>query len=75
MTKRKKRFQAKFAYIYNQSDYENKIINFKVDNDKFFVGHNFLKTGTSLILINQIIIKKLILKYQKKLNIQIFIKF
>ena len=37
--KNKETFSGKgFAYIYNQSDYENKIINFKVDNDKFLLG-------------------------------------
>ena len=73
--KKKETFSGKgFAYIYNQSDYENKIINFKVDNDKFFVGHNFLKTGTSLILINPDNNKRINTQVSKKIKYPDFYK-
>ena len=73
--KKKETFSGKgFAYIYNQSDYENKIINFKADNDKFFVGHNFLKTGTSLILINPENNKRINIQVSKKIKYPDFYK-
>ena len=73
--KKKETFSGKgFAYIYNQSDYENKIINFKADNDKFFVGHNFLKTGTSLILINPENNNRINIKVSKKIKYPDFYK-
>ena len=41
-----------FAYIYNTTDYENKIIKKKLDNELFQVSHKDLKIGTLIKLIN-----------------------
>ena len=73
---KKETFSGKgFAYIYNQIDYENKIVKFKIDNEKIFVGHNSLKTGTSLILINPENNKKINTKVSKKIKYPDFTKF
>ena len=73
--KKKETFSGKgFAYIYNQGDYENKIIKFKVDNEKIFVGHNSLKTGTALILINPENNKKINTQVSKKIEYPDFYK-
>ena len=72
--KKKETFSDKgFAYIYNQIDYENKIIKFKIDNEKIFVGHNSLKTGTTLILINPENNKRINTQVSKKNKISGFL--
>ncbi len=41
-----------FAYIYDDSDYENKVINKKLDNSKMFISVNRLSLNTLVKLIN-----------------------
>ena len=73
--KKKETFSGKgFAYIYNQKDYEKKIIKSKIDNEEIFVGHNFLKPRTSLILINPDNKKKINTQVSKKIEYPDFYK-
>ena len=73
--KKKETFSGKgFAYIYNQKDYEKKIIKSKIDNEEIFVGHNFLKPRTSLILINPDNKKKINTQVSKKIDYPDFYK-
>ena len=39
-----------FAYIYNELDFEEKIIKGKLDNSKLEVSHKSLKVNTLIIL-------------------------
>ncbi len=41
-----------FAYIFNQEDFEKKIIKKKLDNNNFQIAHNRLKPGTLIKIIN-----------------------
>ncbi len=41
-----------FAYVYNQADFEKKIIKNKLNNNQFIVSHQNLKTGTLLQISN-----------------------
>ena len=41
-----------FAYIYNDSDFNEKIIKGKLNNEIMQVSHQFLKTGTLIKVIN-----------------------
>ena len=55
-----------FAYIYNQNDYQNKIIKSKLNNEILQISHKDLKTGTLIKLINPKTKKSLVLKNTKK---------
>ena len=45
----KKTFYSKgFAYIYNEKDYENKIINKKIKPNEIIISSNNIKKGTLL---------------------------
>ena len=57
-----------FAYIYNTTDYENKIIKKKLDNELFQVSHKDLKIGTLIKLINPQTKESLTLKNIKKIQ-------
>ena len=41
-----------FALIYNDLDYENKVIKNELDNSKLQVSHNLLKQNSLIKLIN-----------------------
>ena len=43
-----------FAYIFNESDYENKIIKKKLNNDQLEISHSDLKTGSLIKLIKNL---------------------
>jgi len=55
-----------FAYIYNQVDYDAKIIEGKMDNNSFAASHQFLKNGTLIKLINPKTKDSLVLKNTKR---------
>ena len=63
----KKPYIAKgFAYIYDDKDYEEKIIKGKINNNILQISHQNLKTGTLIKLINPknnetIVLKNIIL--------------
>ena len=68
-TKNKNSYNATgFAYIYNTTDYENKNIKKKLDNELFQVSHKDLKVGTLIKLINPQTKETLILKNIKKIQ-------
>ena len=55
-----------FAYIYNDIDYENKVINGKMNNDIMQISHQNLKTGTIIKIINPKNKESLVLKNVKE---------
>ena len=57
-----------FAYIYNESDYLNKITSKKFKNDQLLIGHNRLRAGTLIKITNPKNNKFIILKIKKKTN-------
>ena len=57
-----------FAYVYNTTDYENKIIKKKLDNELFQISHKDLKIGTLIKLINPQTKETLTLKNIKKIQ-------
>ena len=63
-----------FAYIYNENDYLENIINKKFDNSKELIGHNKLNTGTLVMLTNPVKNKSIILKNSTKVNYPDFYK-
>ena len=63
-----------FALVYNESDYENKIIQMKLDNNKIQVFHNQLKTNTLVKLINPKTNSYLIVKNIRKTKYPDFYK-
>ncbi len=63
-----------FAYIYNNSDYENKTIRAKLDNNVMQVSHQNLKTGTLIKIINPKNKQSLILKNIKRIKYPEFYK-
>ena len=63
-----------FALVYNESDYENKIIQTKLDNTKIQVFHNQLKTNTLIKLINPKTNSYLIVKNIRKTKYPDFYK-
>jgi hypothetical protein len=63
-----------FAYIYNTQDYENKIINKKLNNDLLQISHKDLKIGSLIKLINPKTKESLVLKNIKKIEYPDFYK-
>ena len=63
-----------FAYIYNDKDYQNKIINGKLDNSKLQIAHSELKPNIFLKISNPKTNDYLILKNQKKIDYPDFYK-
>ena len=55
-----------FAYIYNELDFQKKIIKKKFENDKLQIAHNNLKTGSLIKLINPKTKESLVLKNSGK---------
>ena len=63
-----------FAYIYNDSDYENKIIKGKLDNSKLQISSNVLKINSLVKIINPKTKESIVLKNTKKINFPDFYK-
>ena len=57
-----------FAYIYEESDFENKAISKRIDNAKIVIGHNLLAPGTRVIITNPENNKSITSKITKQLN-------
>ena len=71
----KKPFISKgFAYVYNDEDYLNKTIKKKFDNDDFLVGHNTLRPGSLIKIINIKTNDSIVLKNSKKVHYPDFYK-
>ena len=72
---KKKIFTSKgFAYIYDKKDYEDKVINKKLDENLSQIAHNQLKPGTLIKIINIKTNDSIILKNSKKINYPDFYK-
>ena len=56
------------AFIYNEKDYENKIIKNKMNNNILQIAHQNLKTGSLIKLINPKTKEYLVLKNYKKIK-------
>ena len=71
----KKSYSAKgFAYVYNDYDYQNKIILGKLSNEKLQISHQNLKVGTLIKIINPSNNKTIILKNIKRIKYPDFYK-
>ena len=55
-----------FAYVYNENDFLNKIISKKLDNNELLLGHNRLRVGTVVKILNPENKKSITLKIKKK---------
>ncbi len=62
------------AYIYNNKDYENKIIKQKLNNDKLQIAHKELRPGSLIKIINLKTKDEIIIKNTKKINYPDFYK-
>ena len=63
-----------FAYVYNDNDFKNKIILGKLNNEKFQISHQNLKTGTLIKITNPKNNKSIILKNIKRIKYPDFYK-
>ena len=63
-----------FAYIYNESDFNKKIIKSRMNNDIFQISHQNLKTGTLVKISNPKNNESLILKNVKRIRYPDFYK-
>ena len=63
-----------FAYIYNDQDFNNKIIKKKLDNTILQIAHDKLRPGSLIKLINPITNESIILKNSKRMNYPDFYK-
>ena len=63
-----------FAYIYNDQDFKEKVINRKMDNDKMQISHQNLKVGTLLKITNIQNNQSIVLKNQKRIKYPDFYK-
>ena len=71
----KKTFYSKgFAYIYNEKDYDNKIINKKIKPNEIIISNNNIKKGALLKISNPTNGKNIIAKNTKKINYPDFYK-
>ena len=57
-----------FAYIYDENDFDNKIINKKFNQDDFLAAHQYLKVGANIRIYNPINNKSIIIKNSKKVK-------
>ena len=72
----KKPFNSKgFAYIYNEDDFLNKTIKKKFDNNLLQIGHDKLRQGTLIQIINLKTKDTIILQNNKNFNSLNFIKY
>ncbi len=71
----KKSYSAKgFAYIYNVTDYNNKIIKGKLNNDEMEISQQNIKTGALIKIINRKNNKSIVLKNKKRIKYPDFYK-
>ena len=63
-----------FAYIYNDSDYEDKIISKRLINSELQISHKDLRAGTLVKLINPKTKENLVLKNLKRVKYPDFYK-
>ena len=71
----KKNYAAKgFAYIYNENDFNRKIIKGKMNNDIMQISHQNLKTGSLIKITNPINKKSIVLKNIKRIKYPDFYK-
>ena len=71
----KKPFNSKgFAYIYNEDDFLNKTIKKKFDNNLLQIGHDKLRQGTLIQIINLKTKESIILQNNKKFQFPEFYK-
>ena len=63
-----------FAYIYNDNDYNNKIIKGKMNNNIFQISHQNLKTGTLIKILNPKNNENIFLKNTKRIKYPDFYK-
>ena len=63
-----------FAYIYTETDYINKTVKSKMNNDDLQISHQNLKTGTLIKLINPKNNESIILKNVKRIKYPDFYK-
>jgi len=71
----KKPYSAKgFAYIYNNLDFEEKIIKSKMNNDIMQISHQNLRTGTLIKIINVTNNESIVLKNVKRIKYPNFYK-
>ena len=74
-TKQKKLFASQgFAYIYDDKDYQNKMINTKFNNDELQISNNKLRIGSLIKISNLKTNDTIILKNSKKANYPDFYK-
>ena len=63
-----------FAYVYNDTDFKQKIIKGKLNNDLLQLSHQNLKTGTLIKLINPKNNENIVLKNTKRIGYPDFYK-
>tara|TARA_B100000575_G_C23113224_1_gene643255 strand:+ start:77 stop:814 length:738 start_codon:yes stop_codon:yes gene_type:complete len=63
-----------FAYIYNETDFENKIVKSKMNNNNMQISHQNLKTGTLIKIINPKNNESVVLKNVKRIKYPDFYK-
>ncbi len=63
-----------FAYIYNQDDFENKIIKKELDNESLQIAHYTLKPGSLIRLTNLTTNETIVLKNSKRFDYPDFFK-
>jgi len=63
-----------FAYIFNQTDYDNKIIKTKLNDELFEISHNKLRSGSLIKIINPKTKDEIILKNKARSNYPDFYK-
>ena len=63
-----------FAYVYNDTDFKQKIIKGKLNNDLLQLSHQNLKTGTLIKLINPKTNENIVLKNTKRIRYPDFYK-
>ncbi len=63
-----------FAYVYNELDFNNKIIKGKMNNDKIQISHQNLRVGTLLKIINPKNKKSIVIKNTKRIRYPDFYK-
>ena len=74
-TKVKTTYNSKgFAFIYNESDFDNKLIKYKFNNENLEASHKSLKAGSYIKLINPKNNKSLILQNKRKVDYPLLYK-
>lgn len=67
-------FSKGFAYVYNENDFNMKLINKKIDTNKVLIGHNSLRKGSLIKISNPVNGKNLVLKNDIKIKYPYFYK-